>query len=879
MSLNFKYISYDKRFYTDFIKNEYVKSDEHLFVFLDNRMKDNFSRKFGNNLFAKNPTFVTFDEFKERIFFTNKIVLKEAKRILAFLKSIPEDIKEELDITTYFDIIDLGNSFFSYYKDLKLSCNEEFENPQNWQKKYLEYFVKIKENFDKIAKKYGYIPSDWLEDYKNFTDEWVSRFKMIVFVDIVEYPKLYQKILKELGKKQDITLVLQMDKNDFDEEKMQIKKISLPKFTKLPEVYTFNSTLESALSLIKLNENNQGYIYSPDVENNYFHEVFPNNFQRSRRYTMNDTKLFNFLNVQYQLLYSGEESLEHTYLLSEFLIAFGNKVFQEYYELTQEDYKNLNIASKEGYKYISKKIIEGEWFEKNIDWKTIERLKHIIYDLEQIYIITNVESLYSYFKEVVNLEKFLEEDFDNKDLLEKFLEIFGMIKSNESLKIYKSSKEFLGQRIGEGFYRLLIQYMKDIVIKSNIKSQKEVPIIKPFDFVRYAEHDENIYTYFIDVTDKYFPKGIYDKSIFTESQKKELGIFTYEQLREVEKYRFYQGVASKKNVVIFTMKDEENQIGISPFLEEIILENKIEIKSSPVAKDSILNILNSIFIGENTFIQEKTDNYFKKPENLTKLTLGAYDIGVIDKCPLMFYFSKIKNLDYIKPVEAKDLDPRILGIVVHNVLENIGKSLWKDILKGNKIEIEIERVEEELRKAFYYERDKIMVHMDNYVKDILIPLISKNIMWFFNLLNREYVGNKITRFQSEKGNYENSPYYSGKIDVYLKGRADLVIESDRVKRIIDYKTGSATDGQLDYYSILLYGDENSCQKDIFNVWNGRVENVKKVQLSKEKLDSIIKNFVENIVFSVSQKESYCKDCIYQNICRRDKNEQEDNIES
>ena len=36
---------------------------------------------------------------------------------------------------------------------------------------------------------------------------------------------------------------------------------------------------------------------------------------------------------------------------------------------------------------------------------------------------------------MVNLEKFLEEDFDNKDLLEKFLEIFGMIKSNESLNL------------------------------------------------------------------------------------------------------------------------------------------------------------------------------------------------------------------------------------------------------------------------------------------------------------------------------------------------------------------------------------------------------------------------------------------------------------
>ena len=211
MGVSFSYISYDEKFYKLFEDNKYFSSDKILFVFVDNRMKEIFTRKVAGKLFSKNPVLVTFDELKERIFLSDKIVLKEAKRILAFFKSIPEDVRKELEITSYFDIIDFANNFFAYYRELNLSCNTSIKEPHKWQERYLEYFHRMKISFDEMCKRYNYIPSDWLESMEHFNKEWIKNFETVIFIDIVEFPKLYRDIIYELGEKSmDISLVLQM---------------------------------------------------------------------------------------------------------------------------------------------------------------------------------------------------------------------------------------------------------------------------------------------------------------------------------------------------------------------------------------------------------------------------------------------------------------------------------------------------------------------------------------------------------------------------------------------------------------------------------------------------------------------------------------------
>lgn len=207
----------------------------------------------------------------------------------------------------------------------------------------------------------------------------------------------------------------------------------------------------------------------------------------------------------------------------------------------------------EGYKYISRKILQEEWFEKNLPLEFIEKLNEILFDLESIISIANTNELYSFFKEHIKMDRFIEDNLDNKDIFDKFFEIFGIIKSNEVMKIHSNFNEYFGGKLGVSLYRLLIQYMKDLSVKSNIKYGQSMALIKGMDFVRHSEESKDI-NYFLDITDEYLPKNLNDNLILTEKQRKDMGITTKEERREIERYRFIQAIFSGKPAVIFTKK-------------------------------------------------------------------------------------------------------------------------------------------------------------------------------------------------------------------------------------------------------------------------------------------------------------------------------------
>lgn len=133
MGINFRYIDYGVKFIDAYSRKD-EKEREKLYIFSDNRMKDIFSKKMSEKLFEESATLITMEEFKDRIFYTDKIILKEAKRILAFFKCIPQNIKDELGIVTYYDVIDIANNFFAYYRELLVNEVEELSEYPHWQK-------------------------------------------------------------------------------------------------------------------------------------------------------------------------------------------------------------------------------------------------------------------------------------------------------------------------------------------------------------------------------------------------------------------------------------------------------------------------------------------------------------------------------------------------------------------------------------------------------------------------------------------------------------------------------------------------------------------------------------------------------------------------
>ncbi len=882
--INFRYIGYGTSFIAEYSGKNNQKKD-YLYIFNDNRMKSIFSKKMRWNFFNDQPTLLTFNELKEQIFYTDKVILKEAKRILAFYTSIPKDIKEELGIKSYYDVIDFANDFFDYYREIKINKVDKIENIQNWQEKYFLHFEKIKESFDRLLEKYNYIPSDWIEDLQYYKKDFFGRFNKIIFVDIVEFEKVYRDIIVDLGEEKEVEIALQMEKGSFDEENLKFSETILPE-TSPSNIFIYQSKdeLEESMSLIYLlkEKAKKGEFYSPAPENSEFFNLFPFYFGKSQAVTMNDTKLYAFLNVQLNLLLNMEERLGETYNLLEFEKAFENRAFKEYYSLTEEDIRLIKKISSNFYQYISLDILHSNEVQYLIseDIGFTKKLEKIFKDFSSILKLKSVDELYNYFKNEISLDKFIQKEYG--DVFEKFFEIFGIMKENENMSIHKSFKSYFDGNLGIALLKLTIQYMKDIAIASNEKVDSERVIIKNIESALYANETKHLFrdqgrfsktNFFIDITSDLMPGNIKDNLIFTEKQRKELNLTTKEEKREIKKYRFFQMIFTNRNSVIFTKKNEDKGIDISPFIDELCIKYDLKINSAPIELNKSIEILKksipSSVIGNLEFKKgefSKEESDFKD----NRLNIGAYDYDNLVKCPLKFYFQKLAQLIPEKDSEVDYLNKQFLGTMVHKILENIVRDIWKEVLSKGIYEIDREIIVEAINREIKNNRSKILVQMDIYLQEILIPLLSENIEIFFKKLASKYRNINIRRFQGEKDAGKNTPFIQDKIDVYLRGKADLVIESDMGNEIIDYKTGGAQEAQLDYYSIILFGDETKAEKTIFNVIKGDMKAPDKVELTKEGLKENILEFLDNPFYIRNEKKNICENnghsCEYIDIC-------------
>lgn len=882
--INFRYIGYGTSFIAEYSGKNNQKKD-YLYIFNDNRMKSIFSKKMRWNFFNAQPTLLTFNELKEQIFYTDKVILKEAKRILAFYTSIPKDIKEELGIKSYYDVIDFANDFFDYYREIKINKVDKIENIQNWQEKYFLHFEKIKESFDRLLEKYNYIPSDWIEDLQYYKKDFFGRFNKIIFVDIVEFEKVYRDIIVDLGEEKEVEIALQMEKGSFNEENLKFAETILPE-TSPSNIFIYQSKdeLEESMSLIYLlkEKAKKGEFYSPAPENSEFFNLFPFYFGKSQAVTMNDTKLYAFLNVQLNLLLNMEERLGETYNLLEFEKAFENRAFKEYYSLTEEDIRLIKKISSNFYQYISLDILHSNEVQYLIseDIGFTKKLEKIFKDFSSILKLKSVDELYNYFKNEISLDKFIQKEYG--DVFEKFFEIFGIMKENENMSIHKSFKSYFDGNLGIALLKLTIQYMKDIAIASNEKVDSERVIIKNIESALYANETKHLFrdqgrfsktNFFIDITSDLMPGNIKDNLIFTEKQRKELNLTTKEEKREIKKYRFFQMIFTNRNSVIFTKKNEDKGIDISPFIDELCIKYDLKINSAPIELNKSIEILKksipSSVIGNLEFKKgefSKEESDFKD----NRLNIGAYDYDNLVKCPLKFYFQKLAQLIPEKDSEVDYLNKQFLGTMVHKILENIVRDIWKEVLSKGIYEIDREIIVEAINREIKNNRSKILVQMDIYLQEILIPLLSENIEIFFKKLASKYRNINIRRFQGEKDAGKNTPFIQDKIDVYLRGKADLVIESDMGNEIIDYKTGGAQEAQLDYYSIILFGDETKAEKTIFNVIKGDMKAPNKVELTKEGLKENILEFLDNPFYIRNEKKNVCENnghsCEYIDIC-------------
>lgn len=867
--MKFTYINYG-----DNIMRKLKSNGETIIVFCDYFLKNFYLKNREKNIFVPEGKYFTLDEFQKKIFVTEKMILTEAKRPLTLYRVLNKELKEKLKIQNYYDIIDFADLFFKHYKELAFAVKKEVSGLQNWQKEYVERFDILKKEYDRYLDENDFIPSDWIENIENYSSEFLKGYKKIIFADIPYFTPLMKEALKKMEDAIEIEIMLQIPKEDYNEKEMKIERVSFSKEDIKCRVYENSDNMSEFINLIyllreeKKERNTAKDVFSPAAENSRYSEVFPKYFVSQKMAVLEDTKLYEFMKIQNELLLSLEPKKRYGIPAEELKSALNSKIFKKVYEIDEEIKEKFNMIFSDEYKYIDEKLFSDvEKFSKEED--LYYKFHDIYSDLMRIREYKTVDEFVDYIKET-GFEVFRENNY--LDIIEKFYQAVDNIKTSEKLCGNGGFKELFENNTGANLYTLLIKYMEGIEIREVGRKKEDVlGIVKKLSDARMKSGGTS---YFVDIDSVSLPGNLKDDMIFTEGQRAENGFMTFEEKKLISKYRFVQGVFNCSQSVIFTKNIEAEELGNSVFLDELIFKYNLKTEKNPLTKDEIFQIIKNSFEKGEIFEKEKTEEYFNLAKDRAdfkegKIVLGAYDIMNIKDCEYKYFLEKTAGI-YAEEEESYGTSMRFLGIVTHKIFEDVSREVYGDIKKNNNYNVNEGFVDRVLDKTLRDNTMKIPAYMDLFFKEIMFPKIKENLLSFYKEAEKDLKGKKIKIFWGEKSDFDKEPFFSSDIDVFIKGRADLIIETeDDEKYIIDYKTGKGRTEQLDIYSVIMYGDENAALKRIYNVIKGEYVKIDKAKITKEEMKNLFEDFITEKYYKRAEQKTVCSRCNYLGICRRE----------
>lgn len=840
--IEFSYIDYNGETNTLFENLKNYSTSKNLIITEDGMAKKFFFSYINGKKMRVFNNILSFDEFLNNIFFSEKYILKDIKRFLSFYSCLSAEIKENLNIKSYYDCIEIADDFFEFFTYIEDKKSLKNLNLSKWQEEKIEVFYQIKIDFDKFLDENSYMPLDWLYKKENLDLFYLKQYEQIIFYDIVDFPYNFVEILNEISKFLEVKIVLQMKKTDFDIENLKIRDVSfedrkidlsLSNYKNDFELYNIVQDLQEDKKIKNLQ------IYSANINFEDKYSIFA----ETNKYIFNDTKLYKILESYVNILeiIDIKDRTIDLFRLKENLFKAS---FMEFYGLDVEDYKTFEEILSDDYRYISLDLLQKGKFDKYFseNFNLLEKLKIVLENIENIEKIKNIKDLNMFFREKIfsneeNIKYFIENKYTS--IFDKFYEILGILNSNENMMYFNSFEKFFEKNLGRNIFILFFNYLNNITLYgTGVENQNKVTLkdLKSAKFFEYTNKEIVL----IHTDNLTLPKIKKNFSLFTEQQKIKLKIKTAEDLVLIEKYRFFQNLMNFSKIAIFSLVDLDNNIDYSAFVYEF--SNKYgfnEVKKEIDFKEKLYS--------EIIDVERKNIGEFRAYKKLTsdfkagELRIGAYDYIALKEQETFFFLSKLCGIETTdEKEEINGISASLLGKILHKSMEDIFKSKWKNILENPKnILVTPDEILEILEKNVAKENLKVEKFIAYYVSDVLIQRFKNNIVKFLELIYNEIKYDKLLRIEAEKSAKKEVPFLEENgVKVILTGRADLVIETNRARYIIDLKTGEANKEQLKFYAVMFYGNDDSLPVYSFsyNFWN---ENeIKNFKIAEFKIESI-----------------------------------------
>jgi len=888
----FKYVPFNVELLKEVLKKDHLNPS--LYLFPTRKSRNEAKRLYLEDWDLSSHEFLTMDEWKETLFITDKPILKEEKRTLALFRSLTDETKDFFRIKKYHHFIDFADKFFNFWEEIREELIAEpditdvisrKDTAGNWQIETFQQLLLLRTSYQDFLEKIGFTDRIFI----NLLDSNSLKipFKEIIVVNQFYFTRLEKDLLQIFSG--DVHIISQIPQNCFDEDTLSISdkfnaELISPYLTSKPKLFISSNPLQMIARMCSsLSEIQKATIIDFKFEQqSYAHLLAYDQFSYPLDLKFNRTLFYRFFQAIHELLSSisweGKPFLIS--LQSLINLTCSDDIFSYFVSEPEkrEDIRTylFDLINKD-YKFVDLNLFEQKKKEFSAEFEGIFTL------LQDLMKIRTIKQLNSYIIGLGNLEYLVSDLSDRSDIIEVLFSSLVDFEAIEAIDLIDKWKDIFPSDISSNLIILFINYIKSKKITLSIKRNTHYNI-STLHNSRNLNFNE---LFILNVIEGILPDKKHNQFLFSENQRRELGLKTYDDITLRDKYYFYRLLACSKQAHIFSRQDQEENVEISSFLEELKLNDLLEeseVLEAPALSKQIFNNLISIEDNHTNRTAEITDKFFSFPFNISdfpekNLALSFYPWERLRYRTFEFFLEDIEKIKNRESELLQDFSPRLIGTIAHEIINLV----WSRIVnvyssrtfKHNFIYNIKLYVDDAINNFLEYNRKFIYQsphnYSNNYFQEVFLPILRSGIENFFYSLHNElkFSDIKISVY-SESGKYNNLPLFRlENIEIHLTGRPDLRIETDEQKYIFDYKTGRSDrakarrfDPQLQFYELIYYqdiieaGSDEIIQPYLYFIEQKKLESLSKRIDIEESVIEKLRDILENGYRLNEKKHSY-----------------------
>ncbi len=821
---------------------------------------------------TRESKFLDWNSFKEMIFPVDDLVLKEEKLSIAIFSLLTTDDKKFLNINEYKDVLEFSSLFHNYYLERAEYLVDSLPALEGWQKKRLNLFEKLRSRYLNWLNKNNYSDKSLVYNLDNYNTVSIKSFERIVVINPIETSPLEKEIINKLDEDFNIEIFLQLKKSNYSEEKLRLENFELPEELEVDlKLYTADEEIGQLASALNIAVKNNAEIISPNLDKrNYRNILSEKEVEVQASKSLTESSLYRFLKCSYNLLLNYESESKGLGLLpvNQLLKAINQPVLARYFDLETKGVRaDLNELISQGYYYVNGRIIEEKL-------TALKPLFLLIADLSEM---KGLAELIGYLDRL-ELDKLADPLY--RDEVDQFYDGLIELTAIEKMGLVENWNKFFN-RSARGVMELVLNYLSYKKISTNITVEKDRLQLQDFQLAP-ADRRQNLII--LNASQGELPVGGRQSFLLNSEQKSELGLPTARDEQKWQRYYFFRHVLTAEKAAIFGLDNQNENLSPGSLMEEIKFKYGLEYQDSPINRSDYLRFFNNIFDSKSDFNFGHVDreNYTTDlGQNLVEETGGRtsltyYKYNRIKDCYHRYYLEHIIGFDSGLELPGKAMNPMVFGIMVHNLMDKAITEL-KPELGANKAEVEfdkdrIEEIVDETINRYYLFYDQ---RFKGYYKEIIKPRLVDSIFSFIAGLFRrlpnsseEIISDWEWRLEYTPENKKASFYKEKGMEFYLSGRIDLLIETDQEKVLVDFKTGSGSVDQLNFYSLLLDNGISKQKKYIYNIMDKTFQSANSDSGNElaEKIRLELEDLTDSKYYTRIFK-SRCERCPYLTICQ------------